>query len=129
MSNGVIDEEAAEQHHLPVFDAHSAFAWWEGNRWIFNLAVGLSGLVVIAFHADRWRIDDTFGIALYGFFANLFYLLGFWVEMIDQHSLKGVLRLWKFRLAIFLIGTVGSMLLTGLATWLFYSMKQGPIWP
>ena len=109
---------------LPAYNPREGFGWWERMRWIFNLAVGLVGVAVIIANARYWMFADMIGLVVYGLFANLFYLLGFWLEMVDQHFLKGRLGLIHFRLALFLIGTGGSMLLTGFAVWAYYVLHD-----
>ena len=112
-------EQAYEGH--PPFQFKESFAWWERMRWIYNLAVGLVGLAAILLFARRFEMLDLIGLVIYGLFANLFYLLGFWVEMADQHYLRGSIRLYRLRIALFLAGTIGPMLLTFIVTWAFYN--------
>jgi hypothetical protein len=70
----------------------SIFRWWESRRLTFNMVVGATGLVtlvamnLIALLPPLSIRLEVFwpGIILYGFFANLFYSLGFMTEAAMQ---------------------------------------------
>ena len=70
------------------------FRWWESRRLTFNLAVGATGLVtlaaikVIAALPPLSLSLSVFwpGVLVYGFFANLFYSLGFVTEAAMQRA-------------------------------------------
>lgn len=120
------EDEFAENTSPRPFDAKESFRAWEKMRWIFNLAVGLVGVACIALYAKHFGMQDLIELIAYGLVANLFYFLGHWAEMFDQMVLNGKLGLYKFRIHIFIVGTVGSMLLTFLATWAFYNFATAP---
>ncbi len=111
-------EQAFEGH--PPFQFKESFAWWERMRWIYNLAIGLVGGAALLFFAPKFGFGEVVGLIAYGLFANLFYLLGFWVEMADQHYLRGGIGLYRLRISLFLLGTIGSMLLTFWMVWVYY---------
>jgi hypothetical protein len=68
------------------------FRWWEARRLTFNVAVGSAGLVTVAaikFIAMLPPISENVpffwpAVVAYGFFANLFYSLGFVTEAAMQ---------------------------------------------
>ena len=69
--------------------------WWESRRLTFNVIVGATGLVtlgaikLIAFLPPLSLNAPVFfwpGIVAYGFFANLFYSLGFVTEAAMQRA-------------------------------------------
>jgi hypothetical protein len=70
------------------------FRWWESRRLTFNVIVGATGLVTIAamnlialLPPFSMRLGVFWpGIILYGFFANLFYSLGFVTEAVMQRA-------------------------------------------
>ena len=70
----------------------SIFRWWESRRLTFNVIVGATGLVTLAamnlialLPPLSVRLGVFWpGIILYGFFANLFYSLGFVTEAAMQ---------------------------------------------
>ena len=72
----------------------SIFRWWESRRLTFNVIVGAAGLVtlmavnVIALLPPLSIHVGVFwpGVILYGFFANLFYSLGFVTEAAMQRA-------------------------------------------
>jgi hypothetical protein len=81
-------------------------------RWIYNLAVGLVGILAAAFVFPTFGFAEVVGAVFYGIMANFFYSLGFLLEMAEQYYLKGALGWHRFRIAMFVIGTGFSMLLT-----------------
>jgi hypothetical protein len=72
----------------------SIFRWWESRRLTFNVIVGSAGLVTLAamnlialLPPLSARLGVFWpGIILYGFFANLFYSLGFVTEAAMQRA-------------------------------------------
>ena len=70
----------------------SIFRWWESRRLTFNVIVGATGMVTLAamnlialLPPLSVRLGVFWpGIILYGFFANLFYSLGFVTEAAMQ---------------------------------------------
>jgi len=72
----------------------SIFRWWESRRLTFNVIVGAAGLVtlmavnVIALLPPLSIRVGVFwpGVIVYGFFANLFYSLGFVTEAAMQRA-------------------------------------------
>jgi hypothetical protein len=115
-------ESEEEPEGFPQFYSTESFAWWERMRWIYNLAVGLVGLSAILANANQFVTADMVGLVMYGLLANLFYTLGFYFEMADQHYFRGVLGLYKFRTLFFVAGSVGSMLLTLVTTLTYYEV-------
>lgn len=103
----IIDEIKDVPYH-----PSEAFRAWEKLRWIFNLAVGLVGLLGAVALQFEFNLLYFIGAAIYGFIANVFYNLGLCVEMDDQHFLKGELGLCRRRSALFILGTGASMGLT-----------------
>jgi hypothetical protein len=121
-----MSEATTAEQPASATDAFNGFQWWERMRWIFNLAVGLVGILTIAAYAQHFGRRDIIDLIGYGLFANLFYTLGFWAEMADRHYLSGSLQLSRFRTILFLLGTIGSMALTFAATWAFYNFATAP---
>jgi hypothetical protein len=99
------------------YDAIAGFRWWEGKRWIYNLAVGLVGLSVILFNMSMYADPDWFAVLtvqvlFYGVFLNVCYCAGFFVEMVDQVYLKATFRLPEYRVWLLALGTAASMFVT-----------------
>lgn len=114
-----LESEEAYKNHEP-FQFKQSFAWWERMRWIYNIVLGLVGVGSILLFDSGFEMVNLMGLVFYGLFANLFYMLGFWLEMADQHYLRGGIGLYRFRISIFLLGTIGSMLLTFMVVWVYY---------
>jgi hypothetical protein len=114
--------------NTPPYNPMEAFRAWEKLRWIFNIAVGLTGILGTMVNVGIPFLPEVIGAILYGLFANVFYCLGFVFEMADQHYLKGGLGLHRARTPLFLIGTILSMLLTFWATYIYGFMMpfMGP---
>ncbi len=72
----------------------SIFRWWESRRLTYNVIVGGTGLVTLAavkFIALLPPLSMSLpvfwpGVLMYGFFANLFYSLGFVTEAAMQRA-------------------------------------------
>jgi len=77
-----------------VRNTASIFRWWESRRLTFNVIVGGAGLVTLAavkFIALLPPLSMSMpvvwpGVLMYGFFANLFYSLGFVTEAAMQRA-------------------------------------------
>jgi hypothetical protein len=73
-------------------------------------AIGLyRGSLMVDYY---WSSDDIIGILRYAIIANIFYSSGMVVELLEWYYLKGKLGLGKYRLALFILGTVFSCILT-----------------
>ena len=105
--------------------------WWESKRWIFNLAIIFVGSISFYHGYSRsnffWDPSDTFIIIIrWMVFANILYSLGVLIELFDWYYLKNKLRIVRFRLPFFLIGTVFSSLL---AFWCgFFIFSKPHLW-
>ncbi len=90
--------------------------WWESKRWIFNILIILS--LVIAFYFGYSEVDfcwssyETIGIIKWLLGVNLFYSLGILAELFDWYYFKNRIGIIKFRLTLFLVGTLFSCLWT-----------------
>ena len=97
-----------------------ALTWWEGKRIWFNLSVGLSGLIGLFLNSLLFNSFEIIGIIFYGLFANLLYSVGFLLEVFDNYYFKDRLRLNRFRLLLFLAGTIMLCVITFFMALLFY---------
>ncbi|MBJ6367517.1 hypothetical protein [Snuella sedimenti] len=90
--------------------------WWESKRWIYNVLVGLFGIVtifnVLAESPYQWTFEDTLGIIIWGIGANIFYSLGTLFELFDWYYLNSKIGIKKFRLFFFICGTFLSCIYT-----------------
>lgn len=99
--------------------------WWESKRWIFNLAVGLVGILTIYEGLSRddfsWIRSDIFGILYWGIGANILYSLGFLLELFDWYYLKNKIGIKKIRMILFIIGLLFSCFWTLLCGWFYFA--------
>ncbi len=90
--------------------------WWERKRITYNLLVGISGAAVflLPIFAEDLRIFIPLGImaAIYAFFANVFYTLGWILEVLLVVYFKKINGIGQYKYILFLIGTIFSMLLS-----------------
>ncbi len=90
----------------------SAFAWWEKKRIIYNAVIGASGIYVLFSGGWELTIIDLIGIIIYGTMANLFFCLGFLIEVGAKHYFKSEIDFSKKRDALFWAGLIFSVLIT-----------------
>jgi len=97
-----------------------AISWWEKKRLIFNLCVGITGVIgVLLFGTNLW-LGDIIDIIFIGILMNVFYSLGFVIEALNQHYLKGRIKMENWRMALFVLGTIFSSLATFLGSFLYF---------
>ena len=89
----------------------TAFGWWEKRRWIYNLVVGLTGSFFV-FMMPVVTGFDILGIIIYGLTANLFYSLGFLIEVAARYYFKNESDFTDRRKLMFGTGLVISVLVT-----------------
>jgi len=91
----------------------AAFGWWEKRRIAYNVIVGICGLIVLIFFLnvplDPALIIDAI---LYGVIVNLFYTLGFLIEVVSRYYFKSDRDFSKSRKGLFWTGLVISVLIT-----------------
>jgi hypothetical protein len=100
----------------------ASIAWWEKRRLWFNLSVGLCGILAILLDTQNFLIIDLAGIILYGLMMNVFYSMGHLLEALERHYFKRS-SIYKYRLALFLIGTISSSLVTLMLAAIFYAYR------
>lgn len=63
---------------MTLEELRSNIKWWESKRWIYNVLVGLFGVVAIfnalAESPYRWTLDDTLGL-LSGESERIYFIL------------------------------------------------------
>ena len=93
----------------------SAVAWWEGKRLLYNAIVGAAGIFVFLSLMDSRLLlwDLAVGTIFYGIGANLMYVAGWVIEGLCDHYFRGSVDLAPWRMPMFIIGTLFSLLFTG----------------
>jgi len=97
--------------------------WWEKRRWVYNIVVGLSGLAVLLLMQVDFSVHVLLAIAYYGVLANLCYTFGWAIEVLLLVYFNRVEPMGKYRLLLFLVGTVFSVLLT-ICSALYWTLKM-----
>ena len=96
-----------------------SYTWWAKKRLLFNILVGLTGLLTIFTFGFNFYIADMLGILAWGLVANGLYSFGYVVESLVLVRTKGASRISQSRSLLFWLGTVAYMLVT-LASGYFY---------
>ena len=99
--------------------------WWERKRILYNLIVGLSGLLILAI-INLFGTSTIFLIPLilfYGLAANFFYTLGWMIEIGLREILNKEIGIRKIGPALLYIGIVISLMMNlifGLLTAIYW---------
>jgi len=87
--------------------------WWESRRLLFNIIVGLSGMLA---GLSIYTLDDFFigiwFVLFYGIIVNLFYTLGWVLEVLNIIYFDGKYSVGEIKGALFFVGTSMSVLIT-----------------
>ena len=99
--------------------------WWESRRWIYNLAVGVFGILGLYKGISRgeyyWSKEDIFGIIWWALFVNIAYSLGVLLELFDWYYLKDRVKIKRFRMLFFIIGLLFSCFWTLWCSWFYFA--------
>ncbi len=110
---------------MTIEELRGNIKWWESKRWIFNLAVGLAGVIAIYYATSYstfiWYRTDVLGIIIWGIGANILYSSGTLIELFDWYYLKNAIRLKNLRGLFFVVGTVFSCLWTFYNAWMYFA--------
>src|SRR5258705_13650155 len=103
----------------------SSFSWWEKRRVLYNIIVFLAGTGGLLFSGYPMSLFDLVGIVLWAMIANLFFCLGFLLELFAKHYFRSIKQITMSRDSLFWIGTIFSAALTfvtpGILVFLFAS--------
>lgn len=102
----------------PVEPLQQAFAWWEKKRLLYNVIVGLTGVLVLL-SIPVHTFHDIPGVILFGILANLCYSAGFLLEAAVVHYLKKGMIFAKWRVILFWSGLIFSVFVTVMAGFLY----------
>ena len=102
--------------------------WWESKRWIFNLLVGLSGVLGIVkginvATENIFVISDILGIILSGIIANIFYSSGILVEIFDNYYFNNKLKMERFRVVFLILGCLVCCIYTYVSAYFYYNLS------
>jgi hypothetical protein len=100
-------------------DLLTPLKWWEKRRWVFNLAVGVSGVLGLFLFNVYFPAYIFVEIILYGIFLNVLYSSGYILEALIAYYSKGKYSISGFRLGLFAAGTLLSVMVTFVICFLF----------
>jgi hypothetical protein len=109
-----LDEDLFEKPEISYLDA---FKWWEARRLMYNLIVGLSGvlpLLVSGIFFQKAIASIAFFICLaWAILANFCYFSGYLLELFDWKILKYNHPLLHNRKLLYYLGLIFSVLISG----------------
>ena len=94
--------------------------FWLKKRLLFNIIVGVSGLISVSKFFNMVTVFDVLGIIIWGIVANALYSFGYVAESVVIDKTNGRNDLKKFRILLFWIGTSFYVIATVLYTHLYY---------
>lgn len=96
-----------------------AYEFWANRRIIFNLVVGLAGIIPILMQLSSFYLEDIIGILIWALVANGLFSLGYVLESYVITRSKGSKDLERFREVLFWLGTGAYVLVTGMFAFLY----------
>ncbi len=100
--------------------------FWLKKRLLFNLLVGISGLLVTLKFIYSIDLFDILGIIAWGIVANAFYSFGYVLESYIIKKSNGKKNLSESRKILFWIGTICYVILTAIYATLYFWWKISP---
>jgi hypothetical protein len=120
MNQQILDDDILA--HQKNTDILEKFQWWEKKRLLFNLAVGITGVIATILHCKHFGAFELFGTVAWGAVANILYSTGFLLEMIDYYYFKGNIKLEGVRMLLLITGTLCYVIVSyffGMAYYIF----------
>ncbi len=100
--------------------------FWLKKGLLFNIIVGISGIISISRFWNLITHFDILGIMIWGIVANAFYSFGYVFESLIINKTNGQSDLEKSRVWLFWIGTICYAIVTILYTHLYYYQLLAP---
>ncbi|MBL0359000.1 MAG: hypothetical protein IPP72_20010 [Chitinophagaceae bacterium] len=94
---------------MKLLDSHH---YWAKKRLLFNIIVGVAGLIATLEFASNLSVFDVLGILMWGFVANAFYSTGYVIESYVIVKTSGLRNLKKIRKLLFWAGTIAYALVS-----------------
>ena len=89
-----------------------AFTWWEKRRLMYNLIVGVLGILcLVSYGMMTINIIGWLNILFFGISLNAFYFFGFGTEMLLKKYFKADIDFAGLRSVLFWSGTILSVFL------------------
>jgi hypothetical protein len=104
----------------------SSYNYWYKHRLIFNIIVGIAGLIPTLTFAPALMLFDILGIIMWGLVANAFYSVGYSVESFFIAKTNGKIQFKLYRSAAFWLGTLAYAFVSVLFAWAYFSLQTSP---
>ena len=99
---------------MTIEKLQSGIKWWESKRLIFNILVGISGIIAIynASQLDNfyWSSQDTCKTIIWVIGANILYSCGLIIEIFNWYYFNEKFKLKNIRRVLFIMGLLFSCL-------------------
>jgi len=123
MENYIPETEQLQNENtgIQLLEAHQ---YWAKKRLLFNIIVGVAGLIATLEFASSISVFDILGILMWGFVANAFYSTGYVIESYVIAQTGGARNLKKFRNPLFWAGTIAYALVSLFFATNYYTMNM-----
>ena len=99
----------------------NALLWWDKKRLLFNAIILFTALAyLLAIAPEHFGLEQIFGALVYAGVLNIFYCLGFIVEIYDEVYFQSRLNSIRYRWLFFVLGTLISLCFTLIQINLYY---------
>jgi hypothetical protein len=100
---------------------NETIVWWEKQRIIFNIVVGISGLLsLIIISPSYFGITEIIGILFWGIIANILYSSGILIEILNLYYFNSKVKFYKFRFGFYVFGSLLYCAVTFLYSFLYF---------
>ena len=100
---------------------NETIVWWEKQRIIFNIFVGISGLLsLIIVSPYFFGIAEIIGVLIWGIIANILYSSGILIEIFNLYYFNSKVNLFKFRFGFYVFGSLLYCLVTFVYPFLYF---------
>ncbi|WP_153797265.1 hypothetical protein [Foetidibacter luteolus] len=104
---------------LNLLESHQ---YWQTKRILFNLLVGINGVIAISLHWNKVTFFDFFGIILWGIVANIFFSTGYALESFVIVTSNNDKNLKSVREFLFWAGCLSYIFVGYVTTGSYYSL-------
>lgn len=115
----ILDNNLTNENISPGFEG--AIRWWEKRRVLYNIVVCCCGIITILL-AGKLDFFSIVMVFFYAIAANIAYCSGLMLEAWDYYYFGNRLNIRDYRLALYIVGVVGSACLT-LLPFIFFPME------
>ena len=106
----------------------SSYNFWFKHRLLFNILVGVAGLIPTMMHMIFITVADIIGIIIWGFTANAFYSIGYSTESFFIIRTQGITKFKSYRSSLFWLGTLAYAFVSFLFAWMYFTFHASQFW-